>query len=353
MLSLPSRYQKTGDSASGGFGSVIFCNDLHLERLVAIKSIKDVSEKHRLIDELNSLMLLRSKHVVQVYDIVHGENNTIGIVQEYIDGDDLWISHFPKASYENYIKTLWQIASGIVDIHEADVIHRDIKPNNMKFDSEGIVKIFDFGLSRDEGPTAVTNGFKGTFGFAAPELFKSGIVSFSKSIDTYAYAITAIYLTGVELPSELKNIPPQPLQNNIFDSLPFRLPSELSLILSKCLASSPDDRPPMVDIQRQLSKHLLKDKHQALATYAGKTSILNASNRTVNLRYLNVGEIKIEYNGFSFYISSVNGEVFINNRMAGYNDELPGSCVVALGDVSRQSNRVYITFDLSHPEVVL
>jgi hypothetical protein len=49
VLDLPKRYVPNGSSASGGFGSVIFCQDTHLDRLVAIKSIKDASEKHRLI----------------------------------------------------------------------------------------------------------------------------------------------------------------------------------------------------------------------------------------------------------------------------------------------------------------
>lgn len=353
MLNLPARYQQTGSSASGGFGSVIFCNDLHLDRLVAIKSIKDASENHRLLDELNALMLLRSKHVVQVYDIVPGQNDTIGIVQEYIAGDDLWDSPIPNASYESYIKTLWQIASGITDIHEAEVIHRDIKPNNMKFDDEGIVKIFDFGLSRDDGPTAVTNGFKGTIGFAAPELFKLGAVIFTKSIDIYAFAITAIYLAGLNLPDELKNIPPQPISSNFFDNLPISLPDELSSLLSKCLSHNPDDRPTMLIIRNQLSKYLLKDKHQALAVYNNQTNILNASKRTVNLRYPNIGEIKIEYDGFRFYIASVSGEVYINNREVNSGEEIPGSCVVTLGAAHRQNQRIYITFDISHPEVVL
>jgi serine/threonine-protein kinase len=206
VVNLPARYLPNGSSASGGFGSVIYCQDTHLDRPVAIKFIKEDSEKHRLIDELNALMCLRSKHVVQVYDRINGENDTIGIVEEYIEGDDLFISKFPQTSYENYLKTIWQIASGIADIHEVRVIHRDIKPNNMKFDQEGIVKIFDFGLSRDDGAKAVTQGFKGTFGFAAPELIESGLVAFTKAVDTYAFGATAIVLSGTGLPNELTRI---------------------------------------------------------------------------------------------------------------------------------------------------
>jgi len=353
MLNLPARYLPNGLSASGGFGSVIFCQDTHLDRLVAIKSIKDASEKHRLIDELNALMLLRSKHVVQIYDIVNGENNTIGIVEEYIEGEDLEQSSIPRTSYENYLKTLWQIASGIADIHGVHVIHGDIKPNNMKFDQEGIVKIFDFGLSRNDGVKAVTKGFKGTFGFAAPELITSGVVAFSRAVDTYAFGVTAIVLSGSKLPDELINIPPQVIPNNFISKLPFQLPSDLASLITDCLALKPEDRPSMAHVRDLLSRHILRDKHQALAVYNKKPNILNASKRIVNLRLSDVGEIKIEYDGFRFYVSAVSGEVFINNRVVELNDEIPGSCVVILGAQHRKSGRKFITFDVSNPEVVL
>lgn len=354
MVNLPSRYVPNGGSASGGFGSVIYCQDTHLDRAVAIKFIKENSEKHRLIDELNALMRLRSKHVVQVYDLVKGEDNSIGIVEEYIEGDDLSISKIPQTSYENYLKTLWQIASGIADIHEVGVIHRDIKPNNMKFDQEGIIKIFDFGLSRAEGAKAVTKGFKGTFGFAAPELITSGFVSFSQAVDTYAFGVTAIVLTGADLPHELIQIPPRSLPNNFIVTLPFTLTPDLALLIDACLAAIPKDRPSMAQVRDTLSRHLLLEKHQALAVHDNKPNVLNTKNRTVSMKYSTIGEIKIEYDGFRFYVSDISGEVFINNQAVFTGEEIPKSCVVALGSSLRRANeRKFITFDVSNPEVVL
>lgn len=353
MLNLPARYVPNGVTDSGGFGSVVYCQDKHLDRPVAIKFIKETSEIHRLIDELNALMRLRSKHVVQVYDRINGENDTIGIVEEYIDGEDLLNSPTPQTLYD-YLKTLWQIASGIADIHEVDVIHRDIKPNNMKFDSEGIVKIFDFGLSRDDGAKAVTQGFKGTIGFAAPELIASGLVAFTKAVDTYAFGATAIFLAGKDLPSELELIPPQSLPNNFISTLPFTLTPDLVSLITACLDANPNKRPRMSEVRDLLSRHLLHDKHQALAVHNNKPNVLNASNRIISLKYSTVGEIKIEYDGFRFYVSDVSGEVFINNQAVSPHEEIPKSCVVALGGAQRRANeRIFINFDVSNPEVVL
>jgi serine/threonine-protein kinase len=193
ISNLPARYVHDGDSDDGGFSDVSFCHDKHLQRRIAIKTIKEFSELERLKDEISALLQLRSKHVVQVYDIVKNPANTsFGIVMEYIDGLDLFNTAEHTKSDTQLLKILWQIASGISDIHKAGLIHRDIKPNNMKLDSEGILKIFDFGLSRNEGIDAVTIGFKGTLGYSAPEQFLNTKVEFTSAIDVYAFGATAL-----------------------------------------------------------------------------------------------------------------------------------------------------------------
>ncbi len=355
MLNLPKRYVATGNSASGGQGDVEIYRDTHLDRLVAIKSIKDISQQRRIIDELNALMQLRSKHVVQVYDRVIENDGAICIIEEFIDGKDLELITF--AISKNYLKTLWQIASGIADIHSVDVIHRDIKPNNMKIDKEGIVKIFDFGLSRNTGANAKTQGFKGTFGYAAPELFKSGYVDFTQAVDTYAFGIMAISLSGLALPDELRNIPPKPtpiinLPLELLE-LPEEVLPDFTFLIKDCLAFNPDNRPSMVKVRDKIARYLLKDKHQALAVYNNQAYAFNADNRVVPLSMSDVGNLTIKYDGFRFYISEINGEVFINNLPARINQEIPGSSVITFGAPYRQFSRRYITFDVSNPEVVL
>lgn len=351
MSDLPARYEANGNSACGGFSSVHFYTDTHLDRTVAVKSIKEISEQHRIVDELNALMQLRSKHVVQVFDRVI-VNDVIYIIQEYIDGDDLFTSSIPKSSQDEYLKTLWQIASGIADIHSVGVIHRDIKPNNMKFDSEGIIKIFDFGLSRNEDKNAQTIGFKGTRGYAAPELIRHGNVTFSQAIDTYAFGSVAIAISGIKLPNELQCIPPQPLPDGFMNSLPF-LPVELVQIITSCLDFNSDNRSSMIKVRDEIERYLLKDKHQALAVHNNKPYVFNTDKRSVSLDVPNIGNLTINYNGLRFYVSQVSGEVFINNQSTFIGQEIPKSSVITLGDSYRGNARKYITFDISNPEVVL
>jgi serine/threonine protein kinase len=302
LTNLPARYQPTGNSAQGGFGSVIFCTNLHLDRPVAIKFIQDPSEESRLVDEIRALLQMRSKHVVQVYDLVGLESGSVGIVEEYIDGEDLWSSNFPNLSLGNYLESLWQVASGLTDIHRAKIIHRDIKPNNMKLDGEGLIKIFDFGLARDEGIDAKTKGFKGTPGFAAPELYSHNTVAFSREIDTYAFGACAIFFTGAALPHCLMLMPPVALQPGYFSRLPLGIPLELGELLESCLSTDPAARPAMEDVRDEIARYLLKDKHQAIVIYNGNVQYLNSQTKSVQLELSGIGKIVIAYNGLHFKV---------------------------------------------------
>lgn len=338
---------------SGGMGSVILCVDMILERPVAIKFISNAALKRRMEDEVAALLKLRSKHVVQVYDVVRPAADEIGIVQEFIDGRDLFESHAPPASLDSYYKQIWQIASGIADIHELGVIHRDIKPNNMKTDPEGVIKIFDFGLARDDGPSAKTKGFVGTRGFAAPELYARPF-EFTNAVDTYAFGATALFLASGGLPAELLEQPPNPNLADYFHPLALGIAAEIASLLGACLAEDPADRPAMKDVRDALSRHILFDKHRALVVYQSRASTLSAANRSVNLAFGTIGALSIRYDGLAFIVDSVSGEVAINNKAVAAGSIVPGACVVAFGASHRRANeRRFITFDISHPEIVL
>lgn len=346
------RYEVIGNSLVGGMAVVLPCIDNVLERKVAIKVLPGGAEQRRVRDELGALLKMRSKHVVQVYDILLINGDDLAIVQEFIEGNDLFDNSTAPTTANSYLKLIWQIASGIADIHDLDIIHRDIKPNNMKVDPEGVVKIFDFGLAREEGPAAATIGFVGTHGFAAPELYDED-VKFSPAVDAYAFGATALFIAVRDLPAELKQAPPAPLPEMYFDKLPHKIADELVRILRACLNPNPVERPLMQDVRDLLAKHLLRDRHKALIVFQGQSSHLDASHRSVSLRLPSLGDVEIHYDGFSYYVHKVSGDVYINNRRVTVGDVLPGACVVTLGAPEHQNQRRYVTFDLSHPEIVL
>lgn len=351
MTSLPSRYTSIGAPMAGGMGKVQICDDSILERKVAVKFIHGSTHRRRILDELAALLKMRSKHVVQVYDVLNLTGGDLGIVQEFIDGKDLSQSHAMPTDQTSYLKTLWQIASGISDIHEVGVIHRDIKPNNMKTDPEGLIKIFDFGLARDEGPSASTMGFSGTHGFAAPELY-SGHAKFTAAVDTYAFGATALFLAMGRLPTAMVRPPYTPSLR--FDKLPLTLADDVANVLNACLAERPRDRPTMQTVKDLLARRLLHDRHQALVVFNKSASRLNSGRRSIDMNLPTVGQIRITYDGFDFRVEQASGEVQINNRAVVVGDVIPGSCVVSLGLAPRLTrDRRFITFDISNPEIVL
>src|SRR5262249_16410967 len=157
----------------------------------------------RLRDEIASLQQIRSNHVTDVYDIIQLPGGEIGIVEEYIPGSDLASVDFKTIKLDKLLKILYQISQGIFDIHNASIVHRDLKPTNMKFDSEGRLKIFDFNLARIVSTPSHTKGFRGTLGFAPPELFVQGTVNLSLAIDVYAFGAIAWCLANGTLPASL------------------------------------------------------------------------------------------------------------------------------------------------------
>ena len=179
MALIADRYEPTGNAAWGGMSDVNECIDQNLTRKVMLKRVFKLSDMPRLMDEQKALIKLRSKHVVQLLDVVKfdWQKQTITcLVLEHIEGEDL-----DKISFKpdlNFQKVLWQIASGLAEIHASKVIHRDIKPQNIRRDKLGIVKIFDFGLAREIGKDDKTKSIAGTLGYMAPELFGTSTISF-------------------------------------------------------------------------------------------------------------------------------------------------------------------------------
>ena len=346
---IANRYKTLDDYDMGGMGEVIFCEDIHLQRRVVLKRLQAGVEARRLLDEQKALSKVRSKHVVQLYDIVKIQEGSVqqsAIVLEFIDGGVLRDGSF--SADKDYLNLLWQISCGLADIHSHGIIHRDIKPGNIKMDSERVVKIFDFGLSRNN-TNAETKSIIGTPIFMAPELWGDQTIAFDSSIDVYAFAVTCLVLLTNKPPRCLYNTPP--LQPTLADfSAPFTgMPDEITNILFQCLARNGQDRPPMKTIKNLLEKHILEGRHRATVVLNGTANTLDHENRRISLSAKNIGGITIEYDGLAFKVTQVTGVVYINNTHVISGSIVPGCCVLTFGN---DSNRKFVTFDISNPEVM-
>lgn len=354
MITLPARYQPTSTQDSGGMSHATVCRDSHLDRLVLVKELQQGVDFRRILDEVAALSNVRSKHVVQIYDVVRDASSKIvGIVEEYLPGQDL-LHIIPIVDTNVFLKIAYAIACGLADIHAAGRVHRDIKPNNIKFDAEGCLKIFDFGLSRSRKSDANTQGAVGTRGYMAPELCvnPTEIAHFDWQVDAYAFAATMLKLVLGTLPRALSCFPPQlPCGTADFGSLSFPLPADVAGAMNRCLAELPTERPTMATIRDLISAHLLQGRHRATFVVKGVIHVLHAGRRAVTIT-LPGGVARLSYDGLGFLIRLDSGSVYVNNIEAVGEQRLPQSCVITFGSPALERNRRHIPIDVSHPEVV-
>lgn len=350
-MDIPNRYEFQGQILSGGMGDVHIYRDKNLDRNVAIKIVQDNNFSNRIMDEVRAFKRVSSKHVVEIYDIIQVKDE-VAIIEEYLSGEELQPPG-KNLVKDQFLRVAYQIASGLCEIHASGLIHRDIKPFNMKFDSEGMLKIFDFGLARQFGVDSSTRGFRGTPGFAAPELYHNETIEFTPAIDVYAFGITCLYYVLGGLPERLTH----PRMRNSMET-PFvelvsdLLPSDLLLLLDKTLEFHPYSRPSMREVLELIERHLLFNKHRALLIINGKSHFLGKDRPTVTVTAENIGKLTVHYDGLYFKVKRYEGIIMINNSPVKEDMIMPGACVMSFGAFG-SPGRLHATFDISHPGVVL
>lgn len=160
-------YQVLREVGRGGMGVVYLARDSRLERDVAIKALpeemaQDPARLERFEKEARAIAGLSHQNIAGIYGIEEQDGGKF-LILEYINGltlaDRLDDGPMP---IEEAIEIAVQIAAGIEAAHEAGIVHRDLKPANIKVDSDGVVKILDFGLAKsDEGQSTTGAEFDG------------------------------------------------------------------------------------------------------------------------------------------------------------------------------------------------
>ena len=336
--------------------------DTFLKRVVLLKIMQSSEHNLQLYNEIKGLCKARSMHVVDVYDIVYHDNGDVaGVIIERLRGRDF--SEFYLEAYANphlYLKVLYQLACALRDIHSVGIIHRDLKLDNFKESSSGIVKLYDFGLS-SFGEDYKTRENKGTLVYAAPELYV-GNVTISAEMDIYAFGVCAWALASKAFPFPLLECPPQSSSRapSIKSVMPVAaegvngIHDEVFEVLDACLSPHPEDRPNAYQLSVVLSESLTRNKHRGLFVQdEQKVFELSFQKPVVSLKIGSLGKLKISYDGLNFSVSEIEGAVSINNQIVESGYILPSSCVIGFGDESLGYYRQWVSFFSSHPEVVL
>ncbi|MHA7304587.1 Stk1 family PASTA domain-containing Ser/Thr kinase [Arthrobacter sp. TMN-49] len=170
------RYLVLSKVAHGGMSTVYLAKDLRLHRNIALKILHphlatDAAFIARLQREAQSAASLSHPHVVQIHDHGVGPQHAY-LVFEFIDGHTLRdvINQRGALSPRQALDLLDPIVEGLAAAHNASLVHRDVKPENVLISRQGWVKIGDFGLSRAVTTNTNTGTLLGTVGYIAPEL---------------------------------------------------------------------------------------------------------------------------------------------------------------------------------------
>jgi serine/threonine protein kinase len=175
MIEKIGKYEVVEKIGVGGFGTVYKGRDPFIKRTVAIKTCQSDDEeiKKRFFREAELSGNLHHRNITTIYDF-GVEAGIPFIVQEYLTGEDLdkKIKRGEFTPVTRKIEILMDIAEGLSYAHESGIIHRDMKPSNVRILEDGSVKIMDFGIAKSfqsESNLTQTGITLGTAAYLAPE----------------------------------------------------------------------------------------------------------------------------------------------------------------------------------------
>lgn len=246
------KYQLTGELGRGGMSIVYEGFHPVLERVVAIKMLSHQlayrpTFRERFANEARLISRLRHPHIVDVYD-TESAFATFFIVMERLRGMSLEATLETQGhlSPDRTRHILRELASALKEAHRHGVVHRDVKPSNIMIDTDGQVKLMDFGLAMDVGDRddPETGKMSGTPLYMAPEQIRGAAID--GRTDIYALGVMAYeLLTGKppflgKLHEVLDDHETKPIPSPRA-SVP-DLPDDLEEFVRRAAAKAPEDR---------------------------------------------------------------------------------------------------------------
>lgn len=250
-VTVPVRFRLKGELGRGGMAVVLHAYDQVGERDVALKFLPPTGDedlRKRFQREAVDLANVYHKNVVDFYSL--GESGGLDFIEmEYVGGGTL--NEFIRRceSLKEELEVYAQIAEGLHHIHEAGLVHRDMKPANVLMTEDGIPKISDLGLARhQEGRSQLTQdgAVLGTAAYLAPEQLRSHQVD--HRADLYAFGVCLFEAVTSTRPFLADN--PLALMRAHFEEKPPApgelipgLPKELDALILQLMEKRPEKRP--------------------------------------------------------------------------------------------------------------
>ena len=248
---LADRYEILGKVGAGGMSDVYKAKDHILSRIVAIKVLKsEFSEDRTFVTkfrtEAQSAAVLEHPNIVNIYD-VGSEDGLYYIVMEYVEGITLktYIEKKGQLSFKESASIAIQVARGIEAAHGKNIIHRDIKPQNIMISTDGKVKVTDFGIAKAASSNTISSDVMGSVHYASPEQARNGFID-ARS-DVYSLGIVMYEMITGRVPFDGDTtvaVAIQHLQEEIVKPSVYapNIPVSFEGIILKCTQKTPDRR---------------------------------------------------------------------------------------------------------------
>lgn len=246
------RYEIIELVGRGGMGVLYRARDAVLERNVAVKMMlldftTDQTARDRFQREARAVARLQHRNVVTIHELGEVEG-TPYIVMEFLSGKDLdaMLKGDVKMSLAQKLDVVIQLCDGLGYAHEQGIVHRDVKPGNVRVLEDGTVKILDFGIAKFAQSSVTQSGMiMGTPSYMAPEQIMGKPVDgradlFSVGVLMYELLSGHKPFTG-ESPTtvvyQIIHVEPPPVNASVPE-----LPDSLHEIVSRALQKNPEDR---------------------------------------------------------------------------------------------------------------
>lgn len=253
---MADRYEVQDPIGRGGMATIFRAVDLRMGRIVAVKILREMYSSDpkfvtRFQREARAASALQHPNIVQVFDYGQSKDSYF-IVMEFVDGMDLRRYLKKRGMLENdrAVEIAHDVALGLGAAHQRGIVHRDVKPQNIMLNDEGLVKLTDFGIAsmyKDaESERLTTTGMTlGTVQYYAPEQAQGEIVK--PAADIYALGIVMYEMLTGRTPFEgdtpvavamkhIQEIPEPPTRYNP------RITPALERIILRCMEKDPRDR---------------------------------------------------------------------------------------------------------------
>lgn len=238
----------------GGMGQVYLAKDLHLNRLVAVKTLSQSNffnseHKARFFREAQMASALNHPNILSIYDIVI-ENDKPFLVMEYIEGQTLReVLSDNKMNLVLALDIAIQLAQGLLAMHNAGIIHRDLKLDNFMLRKDGYLKILDFGLAKPVSEKENPSKFEtkiglvvGTPRYMSPEQARGKELDCRSDIFSFGSVFYELLSHRLAFDEEDDM---QSLYQVVFNSpteLSEEIPVRLRQLLAKIMQKNPDNR---------------------------------------------------------------------------------------------------------------